>query len=932
MQLGAVILINDARNFLYPLIQSWPTPSKTAETLLVEKDGDAVLFLNDLRHQADTALKLRISLAQINLPATKAILGQTGITTGKDYRGVEVLSAILPVPDSPWYMVAKIDTSEALAVWRTRGALIALMLLGLIGTTAGTAMVYWQRGEKSHYLKLAAAETARRISEERFRRYFEDATIGISLTETNGSLSTINQAFCDMLGYTRDELSAKGFSEITHPDDLAASKECVRCLLASEQSTYRLEKRYIKKDGSILWADVSTTLFKDSLGKPLHFITSVIDITGRKTIQKALEENQAFVASVLDNLPVGVAVNSVEPVVTFSYINENFLKFYRVSREAISRPDSFWEAAYEDPVMREKIKSKVLEACAIGDPNLMVWDDIPITRKGEETTYISARNIPLPNNNLMISTVWDTTDRKKAEEIIRHSEEMLQKAQQVAHVGSWVWHIKNNHLEWSDEMYHIFGIEKSSFSGALADVIARAIHPDDRQKVEASNKSVIEAKKPIPLEYRVIWLDGTIRVVWAEAGELMLDEDGKPETLTGVVQDITDFKLAEEKIKASEVRYRRLFESAKDGILILDYDSGKVVDVNPFLLELMGVSRENVLGKELWEIGFFEDIPASKELFIQLKKESYVRYEDLPLKSKISKQIDVEFVSNVYEVNSLKVIQCNIRDITFRKQAENEIRKLNAELEERVEERTRQLKAAQDKLLVQERLSVLGQLAGSVSHELRNPLGVIANSAYLLGKIMPQVNEKTGQYLGIISDETRRAEKIITDLLDFSRIKLPEFKAFDIRALIEKTLERYQPPENIVLINELPKLPLMVVADASQIEQVFNNLFDNAYQAMPDGGTLSLSGGMRTKGRKQFVVIEVSDTGSGISTENIKKMFEPLFTTKQRGIGLGLATSKNLIESNGGQIEVASEEGKGTKFTVYLPYEEKLGEDPGKNK
>jgi len=144
--------------------------------------------------------------------------------------------------------------------------------------------------------------------------------------------------------------------------------------------------------------------------------------------------------------------------------------------------------------------------------------------------------------------------------------------------------------------------------------------------------------------------------------------------------EIADFKRIEDELKASEVRYRRLFETAKDGILLLDADTGKITDANPFLMDLLGYSRSELLGKKLWEIGSFRDIPASQDAFRELQSKEYIRYENLPLETKSQKRIQVEFVSNVYLVNSTRVIQCNIRDITDRKESEDAFRKTHGEL------------------------------------------------------------------------------------------------------------------------------------------------------------------------------------------------------------------------------------------------------------
>ncbi len=148
------------------------------------------------------------------------------------------------------------------------------------------------------------------------------------------------------------------------------------------------------------------------------------------------------------------------------------------------------------------------------------------------------------------------------------------------------------------------------------------------------------------------------------------------------IDDITERKKMEEALQVSETRYRRLFETAQDGILILDADTGEIFDINPFLIEMLGYSHEALLGKRLWEIGAFRDIEASRAAFLELQSKGYVRYEDLPLETRDKRHIDVEFVSNVYSVNHKRVIQCNIRDITQRKRVEEERRRLTYDLQD----------------------------------------------------------------------------------------------------------------------------------------------------------------------------------------------------------------------------------------------------------
>ena len=183
---------------------------------------------------------------------------------------------------------------------------------------------------------------------------------------------------------------------------------------------------------------------------------------------------------------------------------------------------------------------------------------------------------------------------------------------------------------------------------------------------------------------RTILLNGR-RIYWEGKGTDMI---------LLALQDITDYKQSEEALKTSEMRYRRLFETAQDGILILDAETGQISDVNPFLIEMLGYSSKNLLGKKLWEIGPFKNIEASKAAFSELQRKGYVRFEDLPLETKDGRPIAVEFISNVYLVNRHKVIQCNIRDITERKRIETALQEARGELERQVEERTADLRNA----------------------------------------------------------------------------------------------------------------------------------------------------------------------------------------------------------------------------------------------
>ena len=273
--------------------------------------------------------------------------------------------------------------------------------------------------------------------------------------------------------------------------------------------------------------------------------------------------------------------------------------------------------------------------------------------------------------------------------------------------------------------------------------------------------------------------------------------------------------------------------------------------------------------------------------------------------------------------------------------ATEEIKGLNEELARKIEEKTRQLLDAQEELVRSEKLAVLGQLSAGISNELRNPLGVMNNAIYFLRAIIPDADERVKEYLVVIEDEIRNSQNIIEDLVMFSVPKAPRPRLVSVGELVELVFEKCAIPENVALSLEIPVELPTVNADPSQLIDILYNLIINAVQAMPEGGSLRIAARRVSSSEFQvlssdlkpetlnltpdgdFVEISVSDTGGGILPENLEKLFHPLFTTKARGIGLGLPISKNLVEANGGKIEVRSEIGKGTTFTVTLPAEVK---------
>ncbi|MGI5860908.1 MAG: two-component system sensor histidine kinase NtrB [Myxococcales bacterium] len=261
-----------------------------------------------------------------------------------------------------------------------------------------------------------------------------------------------------------------------------------------------------------------------------------------------------------------------------------------------------------------------------------------------------------------------------------------------------------------------------------------------------------------------------------------------------------------------------------------------------------------------------------------------------------------------------------IKDISQIKAAEDELRRTNEELERRVRERTAALRDAQHELMRKERLAVLGQLAGGIAHQIRNPLAIISNSAYLLQRLAASRPDPDLEApVAMILEEVWKANRTITGLLDYARFRPPQPQPVSLQEIVARALGSLSVPENITVRSELSEVP-QVAADPEQVREAITNLVQNAIEAMPDGGALSFEA--TREGR--CVSLRIRDSGPGISAEQQRHLFQPLVTTKANGLGLGLTTARMLIENQQGSIEFENEPCAGAVFKICLPVHAQL--------
>ncbi|OPX64445.1 PAS domain S-box protein [Methanoregula sp. PtaB.Bin085] len=920
---GTIVLTIDPATDLYPLIQSWPVPSGSAETLLVERQGDHVLYLNTLRYRNDTALNLTVPLTRTDVPAVQAVMGTTGAFTGTDYRDVEVLSVLVPVHGSPWFMVAKVDTAEAFAPWRSRAAFIIVLVAVTLAGAGIIAGLLWQRRQKYYYRSLYAAESALReeeergrqalrTSEQRLRSFYDSGLFGVVFWNMDGKITDANDTFLAMTGYSRDELNAGmiDWRAITPPEFRAADEKAVEELKTTGINHVPFEKEYFMKDGNRLpvllacamldeqryngvafvldisdlhtvraklhesearfrtlvgelpvgiamtrrdgqgelalyfnrnftaitgytigqvpsldaWmalafpdqvyrADrlqaaqemyeeaarsttslprVSRVTCRDGGVKLIEFrytdlkafgFWTLIDITEQKKAEQALREQEAFTRAVLDNLPIGIAVNSIDPEIRFEYMNDRFPATYRISRKDLADPNAFWEAVYHDPAIREKIRTQVLGDCASGDPARMHWADIPIAREGEPTTYIEARNVPVPDRNLMISMVWDVTDRKHSEEEIRSAKAFLDRVIDMSPFAMWI----------------------ADSSGTVTRV----------------NQSMCE----------------TIRL--------------PPEAIVGAYNVLMDENFEREGVMP---RVRAVFRDRVPVRFSIPWKAADAGDV---------------------------DFGGAKDLFI-----------------------DVSLFPIPDAQGGLASVVCQWVDITEQKQAEAQREALIRELERKNAE--------------------LERFTYTVSHDLKSPLITIKGFAGLLEDDAQKCDPvQLKKDVLRITQAADTMQQLLSDVLELSRIGrvVSPPQETDFGGIAREAAEILAGPlaERGATVEIAPDLPVVNV-DHNRIREAVVNLVENAIKFMGDQQQPVIRIGA-TSGESGPVFF-VQDNGIGIEPRYLTRIFN-LFeklNPSVPGTGVGLAIVKRIIEVHGGRIWAESEgPGKGTTFRFTLP-------------
>ncbi len=738
------------------------------------------------------------------------------------------------------------------------------------------------------------AEEALRQSEERFRMIFEAGPLGMAFLSPQDEFLDVNDAFCRMIGYSKEELIGLNYLDITHLNDLDASKESARKLLSGELPYLQQEKRYVTKDGRTLWINLTGSFVRDNMGKPLYKLTMIEDITKRKEGDEALKESENRFRSITENAADFIFIK--DEARRYIFVNRSMRDLLRLDeREVLGKTPEEVFGAEQGRVVSE-VDSRSFSGETVNETRSLSI--------GDKKFFFNTIQAPLSVKDgkvvSIMGIVRDVSEIMRAEEKLRESEARYRSVFENAGTATLIIEEDNTISMANPEFEKLSGYPREDVEGKMAwtDFVA----PEDRERMMKYHVERRKKNGRAPNEYEFLFLDrdGNAKHIYNKVGMI-------PGTKKSVAShtDVTMRKLAEEE----RVRLNTAIEQAAETILITD-TSGSIQYVNPAFEHVTGYARGDAIGENprILKSGkhskaFYEDLWQTLNdgrtwsgHFINRKKDG-ILYEE---EATISPVLD----SSGKIINYVAVK----RDVT------NEVR---------LEEQFRQA----------QKMEAVGTLAGGIAHDFNNLLQAIMGYTQMLMMSKERGDPELGK-LGEIEKASQRARVLTQQLLAFSRKVESELRPVDLNRevlQVEKLLTRII-PKMIGIELHLEKDLGAIQADPAQIEQIIMNLGVNARDAMPEGGRLIFETGnvILDEGYckihlgavpGEYVLLTISDTGHGMEKETLEHIFEPFYTTKEtgKGTGLGLSMVYGIVKSHGGHIMCYSEQGKGTTFKVFFP-------------
>ena len=800
-------------------------------------------------------------------------------------------------------------------------ALIGLAV-GLGATRSRRAEVALRRSEQDLEKKLTERSEALRESEQRYARAMEATEAGHWEWDLVKHQVFHSPRFRELYGVSPEEKFADRDAwkarQPVSPSERERQEQALQAAIADPAKSYDIELSFEVRPGEIRWLRSRGKVFRAEDGRPLRVTGATTDITLQKLAQEALRVSEERYSLAMDASNEGHFDTNL--VTGELFISERLNEIYGFApgTRFASRGDylkHFRFYANDGEVYGAALKA----AEARGAPERYEFE-YRIVRPSGEVRWLRTRGKVTRDADgralRRTGVVTDITERKRAEQALRESEQRYERAMEGSDAGHWDWNIVSDEMFVSERAREMLVLPAGPLPTRRSEIMALVPqHPDDRAGMEDKVAAGI-ATGTHERDYRVIPRGGEVRWLRARA-KVFKDARGAALRMTGSLTDITERKLAADELRESEARFRSLTELSSDWYWRQD-ENLRFTYMSDQAAALGGFPAEASIGKLRWELPGLTPLSSSwaEHQAVLAARQSFRDLEicrQTPDGSLTYYSISGAPIFD--EQGVFRGYQGIGRSITERRRAEEELKRLE-----------RQLRQAQ-------RLEAMGTLAGGIAHDFNNILGAILGYGEMALRDAAK-GSRLRRDLDSIVIAGERGRALVDRVLAFSRSGVGERVAVHVEKVVREALDLLSAklPPNVTLHAKLHTGPAAMLGDATQVHQVLMNLATNAIQAMPSGGTLRVSlDALRVEAARaptigtlapgEYLALRVADTGSGIAPEIVDRIFDPFFTTKEvgTGTGLGLSLVHGIVAEVDGAIDVASTPGAGSTFTVYLP-------------